>query len=708
MAAVRQRNVGSLLRRLRKGRFAAIFGLGLFLFTLSETEWFQRLRAVRRFASFAHDTHFSMMKESPPRGEVAIVGINGSSLDPTALAGLASDAEVVRLMAENTWPWPRPIHARVIERIFDAGAKVVAIDIAMPSERAGDEELIAVLKKYAGRVVLASVLQDRQIGQSEVTLIHPHPNLAAAAGEHSRGVVVYRKAEDDPVVRRYDSHTSELREFAPDLDDGNHDLIHFAALSAGLYSGITVSPRYSEVIPFFGGPRTFNYIPVEQLFVDRIFRSGSPMFNNGESLRGKLVLYGPTAEVLHDVHATPLGTMPGVEIHAHIAAALIEGRRITDVSRISSRAFAFLITVFCGVFVLWIRNPVLQISAILGTLMLGFAFTHGAFLRGAFFPTANWVFAGVGTGLCGFVYLFVLERLERAQVRKVFGRFVSRRIAEVVLKNAEEFAQARSGERRSVAVLFSDIRSFTTWSENAAPENLVGQLNEYFEAMVPLIEDTEGNAQKFIGDAILAAWGDTHSSGQAEDCRRAVVAAMKMRTVLRELNAKWEGRDDRITISIGIGINHGSVVTGEVGHSERREFTVLGDGVNFASRLESATKLFHTDCLVGQSVEELTREFFVFREVGFVRVKGKKKPVYIFTPISEKTTPAPEWLADYDKALALHRSRDFAGAAALFAAVKQRIGGDDFLCDWYLEIGRRYLADAPAEDWDGSETLTEK
>ena len=99
---------------------------------------------------------------------------------------------------------------------------------------------------------------------------------------------------------------------------------------------------------------------------------------------------------------------------------------------------------------------------------------------------------------------------------------------------------------------------------------------------------------------------------------------------------------------------------------------------------------------------------FVFREVGFVRVKGKKKPVHIFTPLSDKSTPAPDWLADYHQALALHRSRDFAGAAALFTGVKQRIGGDDFLCDWYLEIGRRYLADAAGEDWDGSETLAEK
>ena len=317
-------------------------------------------------------------------------------------------------------------------------------------------------------------------------------------------------------------------------------------------------------------------------------------------------------------------------------------------------------------------------------------------------------FGPATTGGFGIIYSFFLEQRERRHVHEVFGRSVSKRIATVMLRNAEELEHARAGERRSVAVLFSDIRNFTAWSENAAPENLVGQLNEYFEQMVPLIEDNEGNAQKFIGDAILAAWGDTHSHGHPEDCRRAVIAAMKMRVALCELNAKWEGRSDRITISIGIGINHGSVVTGEVGHPERHEFTVLGDGVNFAARLESATKIFHTDCLVGESVEQLTRDHFTFREVAFVRVKGKTRPVHIFTPLGEKTTPAPEWLADYHKALAVHRSRDFAGAAALFAGVKQRIGGEDFLCDWYLESGRRYLVDSPRQDWDGSETLTEK
>lgn len=690
-----------------------ILGVALLLVIFTGTRSFLELSFTREIAGMAHDAHFRLRDRIVPHSDISIVGITTSSLDQSSkgLKRWADRSETIKQMSENIWPWPRSIHARVIERLFAEGANVVAVDIAMPGDGRGDEELAEVLRKYQGRVVLASLLQiqNRAVLQYEnptyeVSIFHPNPIFVEAAGENSKGLVVYK----DPVKRRYDSHTSELREAAPDIDDGNHDLVHFAVRAVERFEGKTISPRYGEVIPFQGGPATYHYIPVEELFMDAQFRESSPYFKGRDFFRDKLVFYGPIAEIFHDVHATPLGVMPGVEIHAQLAASLLRGQRILDASSWAAGLLTASVALICAALVLRIRNPVGQLAAVFAVLLAAFGFTHLAFCRDLLFPTVTWLFAGFASGLVGIVYLFVVERMERAHVRKTFGRFVSKRIAEVVLKNSEEFDQARAGGRRSVAVLFSDIRSFTTWSESATPEHLVGQLNEYFEAMVPIIEDSYGNAQKFIGDAILAAWGDTHSSGENEDCRRAVSAALKMREVLRSLNAQWDNRSDRIVISIGIGINHGTVVTGEVGHSERREFTVLGDGVNFAARLESATKQFHTDCLVGETVEQLTRDHFTFREVGFLRVKGKTKPVHIFTPLSEKSAPEPAWLADYHKALALHRAREFAGAASLFESVKQRIGGDDFLCDWYAALARRYQVDPPLADWDGSETLTEK
>lgn len=611
-------------------------------------------------------------------------------------------------MHDNIWPWPRRIHARVIERLFALGAKTIAVDIGLPSEREGDEELIAVLKKYPGRVVLASIVQRGvdQKGQMTVNFFHPHPRFTEALGPGSNGLAVYTP-EIDSVMRRFDFRTSELRELK--YDDDTRDLTHFSVRAVELFTGKPQPDRYRDILDYTGKPRTYDYLPVEEIFIDRILRGSDPRYVQGEIFRDKLVFYGPIAEILHDVHSTPLGIMPGVEIHAQLAAALLDNRRIIDATPFASASLAFIVAMCAALLVLILRNPLAQSMALLAFLALVFGITQFAFSRGnILFPTFPWLFSALGAGAFGVLYLFFLEQWEKAHTRKVLNRFVSKRIAAVVLKNAEEFEHARRGEKRPVAVFFSDIRSFTTWSENAAPENLVGQLNEYFERAVTHIEEREGNVQKFIGDAILAAWGDTHSNGFADDATRAVATALTMRVTLRALNAGWDKREDRIVISIGMGINHGDVVVGEVGHPERREYTVLGDGVNFAARLESATKQFHTDCLVGESVEVLTRDRFVYRHADFVRVKGKNKPVNIFIPLSDLTTPPPEWLADYHKARALYVERKFTEAAALFRAVNVRIGGDDFLCETYATRCDRYAQDPPPADWDGTYTLTEK
>ena len=170
----------------------------------------------------------------------------------------------------------------------------------------------------------------------------------------------------------------------------------------------------------------------------------------------------------------------------------------------------------------------------------------------------------------------------------------------------------------------------------------------------------------------------------------------------------WSERPDRTPITIGIGVNLGEVIVGEVGHPDRKEYTVLGDGVNFAARLESGTKQFHTDCLVGESVEALTRDRFVFRHVDYIRVKGKTKPVNVYIPLSDRSVPPPEWLGEYARARELYVARKFVEAAALFRKVKEQIGGEDFICDMYAERCERYAQEPPPADWDGSYTLTEK
>ena len=286
--------------------------------------------------------------------------------------------------------------------------------------------------------------------------------------------------------------------------------------------------------------------------------------------------------------------------------------------------------------------------------------------------------------------------------------YVSKNVAKTILDDRRSFVEALKGRKQPVTVLFSDIRGFTTMTEKADADKLVAQLNEYFADMVGSVLKNQGTLQKFIGDAIMAVWGDTHTHGNAADARGAVRTALQMRGALTKLNGGWKENSDRIHLSIGVGVNHGEVIVGNIGHPQRMEFTVLGDGVNLAARLESATKQFHTDILVGEDAEKLTREHFVYRTVDLMTVKGKTKPVEVFGLLSDRSVPPPAWLETYHVAVKLYRRREFKEAANRFKFMQQQIGGEDFLCEMYRSRCAAYELSPPPPDWDGSFTLSEK
>ena len=706
-----------LLRWLRQSRIAILFAFAMLAI------WFMASTRPRKVSAFHEvfqklerlentllDLRFKWRGQELGHPNIAILAIDRPMIPATDLPpqDLESSPALQR-MTEKDFPWRRLVWSEVLDKLFTAGAKVVAFDIVFYSKNQDDPDFAASIAKYVDRVVLAMTVQNMatDIHQRKMEVMYPNAALIPPSQSGIYGcAVVHPETEDDETIRRIDHFTSDLRELG--FVDSSNETPSLSALAVRKFIGKPLDDaRQRQLIRYQGEARTYPYLPVSDLFIRQTY--AGPLYRNGEIFRDKIVFIGTTYELAKDDKYTPFGKMAGVEVHAQAAADLLTGARLHEVSpRTGWWIMVFTTLASVGV-VGWVRRAWAQVLGVL-LLIFGFVFaSHIAFSRyNLVFPMTAPVLGAALSGGFGFLLSFLLEQWEKAHTRKVLNRFVSKRIAAVVLKNAEEFEHARRGEKRPVAVFFSDIRSFTTWSENAAPENLVGQLNEYFERAVTHIEEREGNVQKFIGDAILAAWGDTHSNGFADDATRAVATALTMRVTLRALNAGWDKREDRIVISIGMGINHGDVVVGEVGHPERREYTVLGDGVNFAARLESATKQFHTDCLVGESVEVLTRDRFVYRHADFVRVKGKNKPVNIFIPLSDVTTPPPEWLADYHKARALYVERKFTEAAALFRAVNLRIGGDDFLCETYATRCDRYAQEPPPADWDGSYTLTEK
>jgi adenylate cyclase len=709
-----------LLRWFRRSRVLILLIFAGLVFGFMALPWAKRIPAFHDFfqkiekaENGSLDLRFRWRGAQPPHPGIVVLGISQPFVVPAEVRpdDLAK-SDALRAMGEKEFPWRRQVWVEVLEKLFASGARVVAFDIVFATKNQDDPAFISTLAKYADRIVLAMTVQNTSPDPSTKNMQVFYPASALLDVFKGRAVgcaVVHQETDDDETIRRVDHYTSELRELG--FPDDSAELPSLSSLAVEKFTGKPVGAGQGQLIRYQGGRQTYRYLPVHYLF--QLSVDGKPLLNSDELFRDKLVFIGATYELAHDDKMTPFGMMAGVEVHAQAAADLLTGARLRDVAPRTGWLLT-LVTTFGAVAAVGVfRRAWLQALTLL-LLAIGYvAFSYIAFRSfDRVFPMmAPLIGLGV-TGAFGVFVSFAVEQWEKAQTRKVLDRSVNKRIAKVMMRNAEGFDQVRRGERRLVAILFSDIRSFTTWSEKAEPENLVGQLNEYFERMVELVErdDSLGNAQKFIGDAILAAWGDTPENqfGDAEDSRRAIAVALQMRVALRELNTRWTGRDDRIVISIGMGINLGDVVVGEVGHPERREYTVLGDGVNFAARLESATKQFHTDCLVGEKAEAVTRDKFVYRHVDYVRVKGKTKPVNIYIPLSDRSVPAPEWLDDYHRARELYVGRKFGEAAVLFREVLARMGGEDYLCTMYAERCDQYAKEPPPADWDGSYTMTEK
>jgi adenylate cyclase len=266
---------------------------------------------------------------------------------------------------------------------------------------------------------------------------------------------------------------------------------------------------------------------------------------------------------------------------------------------------------------------------------------------------------------------------ERERLRDTFGKFINKDIAERAMRGDISLG----GEAKEVTIFFSDIRSFTEISEKLEPHEVVEFLNEYMTRMVECVNKTGGVVDKFIGDAVMAVWGAPVSAGSsARDALNCVRAALMMRVSLKEFN-RDRGGDRKPLIRIGCGISTGNVLAGQIGSSERMEYTVIGDPVNLASRTESLNKPLGTDILITENTWDLIKEYIISEEMPPVRVKGKAKPIRMFAVINLKVSkpdtpqPAPASLEELRKILGIE-APDLAKVDVNGEERKYKIGGD--------------------------------
>jgi adenylate cyclase len=282
------------------------------------------------------------------------------------------------------------------------------------------------------------------------------------------------------------------------------------------------------------------------------------------------------------------------------------------------------------------------------------------------------------------------------RIRKAFESYVAPAVVQEMLKHPEQLRLG--GERREITVLFTDIRGFTTMSENLAPEDLVNLLHEFLNPMSNIIINLGGTIDKYMGDAIMALFGAPLF--RADHPRLACRAALEMAASLEALNRTWAG-EGRPPLKVGVGVNTGPVAVGNMGSDRLFDYTAIGDNVNLASRLEGLNKYYGTSILISDTTAKALGNGFILRDIDSVRVKGKAHGVRIYELIGEGA-PDPElarFLELYHQALSLYREKRFAESLDAFAQTLELRPADP-ACQRYVTLARMHHETPPPPDWE--------
>ncbi len=537
-------------------------------------------------------------------------------LEPDLEGASAEERRALTLMATE-WPWSREVHGLVLDRLVQAGARAVAFDFTFPTAKPEDAAFRAALERHRDRVVVAANLSyDTSLEPEEAPPSFTAPSSTLIPETSPRdpriGYDNFR-TDHDFVIRR--AHYRWAIEHGVWTGDEEHSLATRTLERAGL-AALAPADRDPHRMRFAGPPGTFRPRSIFEIFVPR-FWAGN--YARGEFFRDKIVVIGATGNWQLDEHRTPFHLMPGAEVHLNAINAALHGAFIAEVAHPAQALLVFAAAAAAGLARRWLRRPLVRFAV----LLVGTAGWGGIALAlyndaNVFIPCFGPLLAFNLNGIGGLALDIVLERREKTQVRRTLERYVSRNVVEELIDSPDQYTRALGGDLRRVTILFSDIRGFTRAAATMDSRTLVAQLNEYFEVMVECVFRYGGTLDKFIGDAVMAVWGNTRSNGPVEDATNAVRCAIAMSEELALLNRRW-ALQDRPPFRIGIGLNSGDVVVGNIGSPHRMEFTVIGDAVNIAWRLQERTK-HGPNILLGESVAALLGPEFPTEDCGELQV----------------------------------------------------------------------------------------
>jgi adenylate cyclase len=707
-------------------RLVQAFICALIFFAISGLYTLERAgHAGRKLSSWEYtyrDAVTATGRFNPPDGRLLFLGIDSTSvsLSDLDLKTLFADVEpgsaehrALNLMASG-WPWSREVYGLLVERLLQAGARAVVFDLLFPKPAPGDEAFQATFRRYPGRVFAGSNFVFEVVG----------PGRHAWALDIPSSSVVPDSTPQNPVIGyvnfwpgfngiirsvQYRTTLEQLEGSSPPAALTTEVPASLAARVAASLGVIKIDkPFRPHFIRFSGPPGTFVPIPLYQVFVPLYWQRN---FDGGNLIRDKIVVVGPAGNWAHDEHATPFGQMPGPELQLNSLNALLHHAFIQEWPVWTGYLLIALGAVAAAFLTMFIAKTWLRLAAfiLLGALYLAvvkFAYDHASTIVLGIPPLITFGVSGLGC----FIYDYTHETLEKLRVRRTLEAYVSKEVVRDILDNPTSYLNSLGGQRTRVALLMTDLRGFTSISEQMDSSQLVAQLNEYLSVMVDDIFALRGSVDKFIGDAILAVWGHLNSGGPAQDAALCVRAALRMRDSLHRLNSEWESRGLR-PFAMGCGINFGEVIFGNIGSSRKMEPTVIGDTVNIAARLEGLTKDYGRDLLIGEAAADLVRDSFTLQFVDRVILQGKIQPLDLYSVLdlghATRNSSMTTYLEIYNRAQDAYRGGRFTEAATQFRSCLQQ-WPDDRLVPLYLERCEALIKHPPEGAWNGVHVATHK
>lgn len=594
------------------------------------------------------------------------------------------DVDEASLAKIGQWPWPRTKLARIVESLHRDGAKVVGLDLILAEpDRLSPAAFADILSERGDLGPLAEAARalpsnDQRLAEamSQGPVVLGLSGLGRGAPLSVKPKASFVTAGDDPsqFVPQFDYATPVLPVLAqnaaglgavnwlPAHDQIVRSVPTIVRVSDMLYPGlalealrianeqstITIKSSGSSGVTAFGQRTGVEQVRVGRHILEtqasgelwlRFSKSDRRRYipahrilsstHSPDDVQGKLILIGSSATGLMDLRATPLeADVPGVEVHAQALEQMLDGNYLRRPAYAAGMELGFLVVV--GALVAWLvrrYGPLVAATVAIGAIagIAGVSWTAFAG-PGVLFDPVYPALSVLAVYLAGSLFSYVKSEADKNRVRSAFSHYVAPQLVEELAENHDRLKLG--GEMREVTLLFSDVRGFSKISERLSAEELIQFVNALFTPLSDIILDKKGTIDKFMGDAVMAFWNAPVAD--PDHAKQACVAALHMIKTLEELNEKWRReakvRDEPFEpVRIGIGLNTGNCCVGNVGSPQRFDYSLLGDPVNTAARLESETKSFGVPIIVGERTAQLA-DGFAFLPIGSIKLKGKDNP----------------------------------------------------------------------------------